>query len=672
MNLNVLLRGQSNAFLLGALNGGADAMVHRVEALLGFDGVNDRVRLEFASDSPGGNTAYSGTAFLTDWLSGSGGSWGVGDLEQGLLNYVNALPAGQKAEPTAVVWLHNEYDSQSSSLTATEWEGAVRYDAALVRAAFGQSAATLPYLFVSAIPFNNGTGSGHQAIRVGMEELVADPGFNARIAARALDIDMSFDDWDGNPATPEYGGSHMSNADGLQIGERLALSLAQQWAQYAKPGSPVALAGGQVADLGPQVVQASLVGTSQLALTVAFDAASTLRALDADAANGVGWTVIGAAGIPGAVDARHVTLTGPNTLLLDFGQALPAGGKLYYGWGYGRLAGADDSGRGNAIYDDHGLPIWVDAHGLAIGGVPPAAAPLPTAGGGAMPAAVFGMPGVAWDQAGLVWTGSHVYDGTVYQTYGAKTVWAGVDTMLLSPGGWDGSWSGTLSIDNIPNVNLDLGAAGGHTLDLLLVGARGGSVTLGAGNDGLVWVAHSNAPGVGATLVINTGAGNDRVEITAVGLSHLADGNRWENGELYNRDYDGRYSVAEVHLGSGQDIVNVTGLTKLVVFTGDAQTTVRGGGAGDAFLIGSGGGVFTGGGGADGYLFMPGTGNSMITDFTPGEDWMTFAGIPAGALSITAAVQGGVAGTLVTFDAAGHSVFLAGVGGLNGSEMLFI
>jgi Ca2+-binding RTX toxin-like protein len=244
--------------------------------------------------------------------------------------------------------------------------------------------------------------------------------------------------------------------------------------------------------------------------------------------------------------------------------------------------------------------------------------------------------------------------------------------MVLAPGAWDANWSGTLAVDNIPNANLDLTAAGGHALDVLLVGARGGNVTLGAGDDWLVWVAHTNAPGAGNTLVINTGAGNDHVVVSAVGLDSLADGNRVGNGALYNPDYDGRYSVAEVHFGGGQDQVRVMGLTKLVVFTGDAVATAQGGGAGDAFLIGGGGGSFTGGGGADGYLFMPGSGNSTITDFTPGEDWMTFAGIPAGALAITAATQGGVAGTLVTFDAAGHSVFLAGVGGLNGSEMLFI
>src|SRR3954465_1118161 len=105
MNLNVLLRGQSNAFMLGHLSGGAQLVTHRVEQLLGFDGVNDTVTLEFAAEQPGGNTANSGTSFLTDWLHQANGVWQVGALEQGLLNYVAGLPAEQRAEPTAVVWL---------------------------------------------------------------------------------------------------------------------------------------------------------------------------------------------------------------------------------------------------------------------------------------------------------------------------------------------------------------------------------------------------------------------------------------------------------------------------------------------------------------------------------------------------------------------------------------
>ena|GEM_PF-4647973 len=381
MNLNALIRGQSNALMMIESNGwaGYGEIIRKVEALLGFDGVHDTVSLEYSSsNASGANTVNSGTAFLTDWLSAKGGDWHngwqTGGLEQGLLNYVNALPAAQKADPTAVVWLHSEYDSKDWSLTPDQWESAVRYDASLVRAAFGKSAADLPYLFVSAIPYW-GTDQGHQAIRIGMEELAADRSFNGGIAARALDVDMSHDDTDGNPQTVEYGGPHMSDADGIQTADRIALALAQQWAEYAKPGSPVALAGGNVDDLGPQVVQATPVGSNQLSLKVSFDAASSLASLDAVAAQGVGWSVhAGGTTLHGTA----AEVIGPDTLLVTFDGAVPADGLLYYGYGYGRLVGADGSGQGHAVYDNNGMPIWVDAHGLAIGGAAATPAPAPT------------------------------------------------------------------------------------------------------------------------------------------------------------------------------------------------------------------------------------------------------------------------------------------------------
>jgi hypothetical protein len=218
-----------------------------------------------------------------------------------------------------------------------------------------------------------------------MEELAADPAFNARIGARALDTDMSFDDLDGNSKTRDYGGPHQSNPDGMQTGERLALSLAQDWAEHAQPGSPVALAGGRLDDLGPQVVQASRVGDRQLSLTVAHDAARSLAPLDADAARGTGWTAIAEA-TAAAVAATAATVTGPDTLLLDFAARLPADAGLFYGFGHGRLAGAEGGGRGNAVHDEQGMPIWVDAGGLAADGTihaPVAEAASLRGGGGA-------------------------------------------------------------------------------------------------------------------------------------------------------------------------------------------------------------------------------------------------------------------------------------------------
>lgn len=361
MDLNVLLRGQSNAFLLGLFNG--PAITAQTQSLLGFDGVNDRVVLQYAYENPAASTVYSGTALLTDWLTPTAnGGWQVGPLEQGILNYVNALPPSDKAEPTAVVWLHSEYDSINPGLQPATWEGAVRYDAALIRQAYGKAAADLPYLFVSAVPYGGGTDAGHQAIRLGMETLAADAAFNAGIAARAQDVNM---DWD---LAGQFGGSHLSFTDQQVLAGRIARSLAEEFAGFAKPGSPVALAGGNIDNLGPKVVQATVSYVNQLMLKVAFDAAGSLAPLDAVAARGEGWTIIAPDGRAIEGGAAAINAAAPDTLYVSFEGAIPAGGRLYYGYGYGRTAGPDGTGQGHAVYDNAGLPVWVQADGLPIGG----------------------------------------------------------------------------------------------------------------------------------------------------------------------------------------------------------------------------------------------------------------------------------------------------------------
>jgi hypothetical protein len=361
LELNALLRGQSNAMMFNYL-GGFSAMKAEAERLLGFDGVNDRLNLISSYGNEGANTIHSATAFLKDWLQAHGGDWtqgwDLGTPERQMLQAIASQPAELRDNPTAVVWLHSEYDSQRETLATAEWESALRFDAAQVRAAFGQAAAEIPYLFVNALPYDNARDTSNQAIKQGMAALAADPGFDAAIAAQAGDLDM---DYDGN-----YGGSHMGAQDAATLAERLALSVAQNFAEYARPGSLVAAAGGAVDDLGPEVVGVETVSgrPDQLLLTVDFDAATALAPLDAAAAGGAGWSVQSGSG---TVEASSAALAGASQLLLTFGQSLPADAVLHYGYGRGRITAADGSGEGHAVYDDQGVPVWTPPEGIPVG-----------------------------------------------------------------------------------------------------------------------------------------------------------------------------------------------------------------------------------------------------------------------------------------------------------------
>jgi hypothetical protein len=374
LELNILLRGQSNAVMFDYF-GGPHAVKAEAERLLGFDGVTDKINIIAGYGQEAGNTMHSATAFLTDWLQARGGDWtagwDIGGLEAQLLQAVAAQPAAQRDDPTAVLWLHNEYDSKEPGLTAAEWESALRFDAAHLRAAFGQDPSQVPYLFVNAIPYDGAQAESNQAIRQAMADLAADPAFNATIAAQSGDLDMNYDG--------AFGGSHMGQRDAVTLAGRLALSVAQEFAAHARPGSPVALAGGQVNDLGPEVVGVEAVAgsPSQLRLTVDFDAAGGLAPLDATAASGAGW-VLQTAG--GPVEANAAALAGGDGLILTFDAPVPADGVLHYGYGYGRIVAADGSGAGHAVYDTLGQPVWTPAEGVAVGEEPVVAPADPVAG----------------------------------------------------------------------------------------------------------------------------------------------------------------------------------------------------------------------------------------------------------------------------------------------------
>ena len=374
-NINILIRGQSNAARFNAL-GGMRALKARLLTLLGFDGVHQTITL-LGGD---GLTAWGGTGLLPtpaipsarSWLTGNAETaWADGSLGRAFNAYLRHLPPALRASPTVTLWLHNENDSTNRFLSRQAWESAIRYTIGRERLALRQSPATTPVDFVF-IPFDYAPGamqhnalSPHVAsIRLGLEELAADPALNAAIGADAGDTDMD--------GTGQPGGMHLNQTDILQTAARLAPSLANQLWQYAEPGSPAARAHGTLPARGPQAVTATLIAPTRIdvALTTA-----NLKTLSAPAAHGAGWTI--ASGTQ-ATQPTTVTIRG-RILSLTFNQPLPPGAPLrvFYGWETGRIyltkqppqasnPAVETPGQGAAVYDSNGLPIWAPPGGLAV------------------------------------------------------------------------------------------------------------------------------------------------------------------------------------------------------------------------------------------------------------------------------------------------------------------
>ncbi|HEV7263510.1 MAG TPA: hypothetical protein VGN83_01115 [Falsiroseomonas sp.] len=684
MNLNVLVRGQSNAILMMESGGwaGHAALQREVQRLLGFDGANDTVSLIYDRYDADSSTAFGGTALIGDWLQARNGDWrqgwSNGAQEQALLNRVDGLPAAQKDDPTATLWMHSEYDSANAALTAEQWVSAVRFDAQQVRASLGQGAETTPYLFISAMPYWGKT-EGHNAIRQGMEQLAAEAGFNAAIAARTLDTDIDNDNMDGNGATRDYGGPHMDTEDGVQTVLRAARAIAEEFAAYAKPGSPVAAAGGNIADAGPQVIRAELVGGNQLRIDVAHDAAAGFQALDADAAAGIGWSVLSGGG---QVTGRAVSIVDADTLLVTFSGPIAADGVLHYGYGYGRLAGADGSGRGNAVYDDAGLPIWVGANGLKVGtGVAPAEPVKAPAAAPAPPPA----------SAGLLRDGTTASD-TLRGDVGADTLNGGPGNDLLQGGARPDILSGGDGFDTL---------VGGGGADLLQGGAGNDALRGGAGNDriatgdGIDRVVFGS--GDGADWVSDFNINTDRVHLVGVTTAQVAAAVKTLDGAsgLELRLPGGETLFLE---GLGMATPAQLGLKGSFAGTGPAAppaislpvtTATVTGTAGDDWLKGSSGADLllggdrsddlqgldgddvlrggrdhdglTGGAGVDTFVLARGDGYDWVVDFQPGIETIWLEGIVDADVTQTVETRWGISGLALDFGA-GDEIFLQGVG----------
>ena len=394
MELDILLRGQSNAGFFDQW-GGSQALKNDLQAYLGFDGVTNKINL-IGNSTPDaqGNVTIMGSTSLLPTLDPNGPHWldettvngstvySDDKLEDGLLAHLAALPADVKAAPTAVIWMHNEGDGDWPGQTTQNWVGGVEYDAAQVRAVLGQTAVTVPYLFTDIIPFDSDNAASLQAIKLGMEQLSANPAFNATISTHTGDLNMD------NPVNglPDgrviYGGPHVDQTDINVLAGRIARTLIDTFAQYALPGSPLAMAGGHLDDVGPQAVSANPVSGSPYQLVVSTQTAvgaTGLTPLTPGAAQGLGWTVQQGGVVVEAIAAH---LTSNNRLVLTFSAPITSDGTatLYYGYGTGRIAAGADThtgtgypgtgpsspGEGNSIYDDTGEPIWASASGVGV------------------------------------------------------------------------------------------------------------------------------------------------------------------------------------------------------------------------------------------------------------------------------------------------------------------
>ncbi|MBN9507820.1 MAG: hypothetical protein J0I21_01750, partial [Alphaproteobacteria bacterium] len=450
MQLNILIRGQSNAALLYT-EGFAPLLAAEVERLLGFDGARDAVRVLGGTHV----SAFPGTPLLPGplasptappWLQPHGAAFAAGPEQRTLDAYLAALPPDVRSAPTAIVWLHNEYDSFNAGLTPSAWAQAVEFAIGADRAALGQPAANTPADFAT-VPYDVGKslletlylGGSAQALKGGLQALIDDPAFNAAWGAAIGDADMDATD-------PFFGGEHFDTIDLAHLTRRLALRIATQFAAHAHPDSPIAT--GRAAAAGPSVAGAAFVPgrTDQVLVQLALPAGDALQPLSAAAAQGAGWSIQdGATPLP----ATAARLLPDNRLLLTFAGAVPTDGSavLFYGHGSGRIALGQGPGQGAAVYDTAWLPLTAPVKGTPVMPAGHAArAPPMVQGAGAS------ITGSAANAAVALGAGQYTVAGgggamAVNGGSGAATVFAGSGNTTVRGGqGRSVVWGGTGSL----------------------------------------------------------------------------------------------------------------------------------------------------------------------------------------------------------------------------------
>ncbi|HYZ33542.1 MAG TPA: family 16 glycosylhydrolase [Crenalkalicoccus sp.] len=279
------------------------------------------------------------------------------------------------------------------------------------------------------------------------------------------------------------------------------------------------------------------------------------------------------------------------------------------------------------------------------------------------------------DAAGApVQLGPTVIGGQLYAGAVETGDWGAMATATASPVSWDPHFADRMAWTGFAQVNANLAAAGGQDLDVMLLDAKGGSLTTGGGNDAVGWVAFSDAAGAGNTMNIATGDGRDTVRIAPAGWVSQDDAflHGTVAGQPLNPWYQGDSSSANVSLGTGDDALMTVGPIAVTVDAGPGNDLVTGGLSNDRITGGPGDDTLKGGGGANTFVFAPGDGHDTVGDFVPGTDHLEFHGVSAGALQVQTGSFGGVNGTQITYDAAGDSVLLAGVTGFHMTDAVFV
>jgi hypothetical protein len=301
-------------------------------------------------------------AFLVNPGDGSSPStWALGASGQGVQAWLTQETAAEDQADIAVLfWPWSETDSTRTYAEKATYEAAARRLLSLERGMLSRTAATLPHLWWSAIPFAYGANDpGEQMQREVVADMVADATQNVTvilpqtadslprsIGGTALVYDPTTGVWSGGD------GLHRDIPDNQRFG-RLAAPLAARVILANSGGDTLtSIPAGIPAVGGPVVTHVYRQSSTVLVVTVQHDGGNDLIVPATLAATGQGWAVMdgGSVASPGTiVPATACVRLNAIQLQVTLSQALAnisANCRLFYPYGTTTI------GRGNAVTDN--------------------------------------------------------------------------------------------------------------------------------------------------------------------------------------------------------------------------------------------------------------------------------------------------------------------------------
>jgi hypothetical protein len=289
------------------------------------------------------------------------GTWGLGTDGLSVQNWLQTqTDPTDAADIVAIIWPWSEDDSCRQYSEKATYEAAARQFLALERGMLSRSAASLPQVWWSAIPFNyNSNDAGMQMQREVVADMAADPTQNVTVVlpqtADSLPRSVGGAALVYNATTGIWSGGdplHRDTPDNQRFG-RLAAPLVARAVLASTGGDTLAaIPAGIPAAGGPVVTHAYRQSSTTLIITVQHDCGTDLIVPTTQAALGAGWAVMdgGSVTSPGAiVTAMACVRLNATQLQVTLSRALASPSpncRLFYPYGTATI------GRGNAVTDN--------------------------------------------------------------------------------------------------------------------------------------------------------------------------------------------------------------------------------------------------------------------------------------------------------------------------------